>query len=141
MKILLAADGSDYTKRAAHHLVEHLSWFAKPPEIHLLHVRPAMPYPGAAARAGKKAIEDYGRVESRAALAVAEKVFDKAGVQYQSSWTTGDISTAIANHVKKHGIDLVVVGSHGHGALANLALGSVATKVIASVKVPVLIVP
>jgi len=32
------------------------------------------------------------------------------------------------------------MGSHGEGALSNLVLGSVATKVIATVKVPVLIV-
>jgi len=36
--------------------------------------------------------------------------------------------------------DLVVMGSHGHGALVNLVVGSVATEVLASCKVPVLIV-
>lgn len=140
MKILLAADGSEYTKRAARHLVDHLAWFAKPPEIHLLHVRPPLPYPGAAARIGKKAIDEYERAESRAALAVAEKILDKAAIAYQSAWSVGDVATAIGTYAKKHGIDLVVVGSHGHGALATLALGSVATKIIASIKQPVLIV-
>jgi len=32
------------------------------------------------------------------------------------------------------------LGSHGEGALSNLVLGSVATKVIATVKTPVLVV-
>jgi nucleotide-binding universal stress UspA family protein len=32
------------------------------------------------------------------------------------------------------------MGSHGHGAVANLVLGSVATKVIAACKTPVLLV-
>ena len=32
------------------------------------------------------------------------------------------------------------MGSHGHGALGNLIIGSVATKVLASCKVPVLLV-
>jgi nucleotide-binding universal stress UspA family protein len=32
------------------------------------------------------------------------------------------------------------MGSHGEGALSNLVLGSIATKVIATVKAPVLIV-
>jgi len=35
---------------------------------------------------------------------------------------------------------LVMMGSHGHGALANLVTGSVATKVLALSKVPVLLV-
>jgi nucleotide-binding universal stress UspA family protein len=36
--------------------------------------------------------------------------------------------------------DLVVMGSHGHSALANLVMGSVATQVLAHCKVPVLLV-
>jgi len=35
---------------------------------------------------------------------------------------------------------MIVMGSHGHGALQNLVMGSVATKVLAVTKVPVLIV-
>ena len=33
-----------------------------------------------------------------------------------------------------------MLGSHGHGMLSQLVLGSVATKVIAGCKVPVLVV-
>ena len=36
--------------------------------------------------------------------------------------------------------DMVVMGSHGHGAWANLVMGSVTTQVLANCKVPVLIV-
>jgi nucleotide-binding universal stress UspA family protein len=36
--------------------------------------------------------------------------------------------------------DLVVMGSHGHGTLGNLVMGSVATQVLANCKVPVLLV-
>jgi nucleotide-binding universal stress UspA family protein len=36
--------------------------------------------------------------------------------------------------------DLVVMGSHGHGAWANLVMGSVATQVLAHCGVPVLMV-
>ena len=140
MKILLAADGSDYTKRAARHLVEHIGWFARQPGIHLLHVRPPLPYPGAAAYAGKEAVEKYQREESEAALAVAEKVLDKASIPYEAAWKVGDIATETGNYVKKNDIDLVVMGSHGHGAFTSLALGSVATKLLATLKVPVLIV-
>ncbi len=34
--------------------------------------------------------------------------------------------------------DLIVMGTHGHTALANLVMGSVATKMLARSKVPVL---
>lgn len=140
MKILLAADNSDYTRRAARHLVEHLGWFSAAPQVHVLHVHPPIPYPRAAAKAGRAAVEKYLREDSEAALKVARKPLDKAGVRYEATWTTGNVAGEIERFVRKRGIDLVVMGSHGEGALTNLVLGSVVTKVLATVKVPVLIV-
>ena len=140
MKILLAADGSPFTQVAARHLVNHLKWFAKPPEVHLFHVHPSLPYPGAAAVVGKAALEKYQREESEAALSVAVKELAAAGVSHTSSWEVGDVTEQLAKYVNAHGIDLVVMGTHGHGALANLALGSVATKCIATLEVPIMIV-
>ena len=36
--------------------------------------------------------------------------------------------------------DMVIMGSHGHSTLGNLVMGSVATKVLAHCKTPVLLV-
>ena len=44
-------------------------------------------------------------------------------------------------HVGKNDTDLVIVGSHGHGALASLLLGSVAEGMVRKAKVPTLVVP
>ncbi|HXS54083.1 MAG TPA: universal stress protein [Usitatibacter sp.] len=140
MKILLAADNSEFTRRAARHLVTHLSWFAEPPEVLVLHVHPPIPYAGAAAAVGKRALDQYLEEDSEAALAMATKELDKAKVRYTASWVTGKVAEEIAAAVTKNKVDLVVMGSHGEGALSNLVLGSVATKVIASIKTPVLIV-
>ena len=140
MKILLAADNSEFTRRAARHLVTHLSWFAEPPEVLVLHVHPPIPYAGAAAAVGKAALDRYLKEDSEAALARATKELDKANVRYTASWVTGKVDEEIAAAVARNKVDLVVMGSHGEGALSNLVLGSVATKVIASVKTPVLIV-
>jgi nucleotide-binding universal stress UspA family protein len=140
MKILLAADGSAFTQRAARHLVTHVQWFATRPEVHILHVHPPLSYLDAAAAAGKAAARKYQRQESEAALEVAEKELAAAGVPYTSSWEEGDVTRQLAKYVNEHGIDLVVMGTHGHGALANLALGSIATKCIAILEAPILIV-
>ena len=48
--------------------------------------------------------------------------------------------TAIAKLAESGKFDLVVLGSHGHGALGNLVMGSVATQVLANCKVPALLV-
>ena len=140
MKILLAADGSPHTQLAARQLVSHLAWFAQYPEVHIVHVQPPFPYARAASIAGKAAVESYQREESDAALAVAENELRKAQVPYVSIWRVGEIAAELAAYVNENGIDLVVMGSHGKGALANLALGSVATRCIAMLDVPVMIV-
>ena len=44
-------------------------------------------------------------------------------------------------YIEKYGIDLVIVGSHGHGALASLLLGSVAEGMVRKAKTPTLVVP
>ena len=48
---------------------------------------------------------------------------------------------ALLDYVKKEGFDFVVVGSHGHGAIASLLLGSVAEGMVRKASVPTLVVP
>jgi nucleotide-binding universal stress UspA family protein len=140
MNILLAADGSDYTRRAAQYLVATAKEYAKPPRIFIVTVHAPIPYPGAAAAAGKGAVESYQREECEKALAVAEAEFAKAGMKYESAWLVGEVAEEIASHAKKVGADLVVMGSHGRGAFLSMALGSTATKILATLKLPLLVV-
>lgn len=48
---------------------------------------------------------------------------------------------ALLDYVKECGADFVVLGSHGHGAIAALLLGSVAEGMVRKATVPTLIVP
>lgn len=140
MKILLAADGSDYTRRAAQYLVQHVKELAKPPEVYLLNVHAPIPYARAATVAGSDAVSRYHQEECEAALKVAEDVLSAAGLEHHSAWIAGNVASCIAMHAKEKQVDLIVMGSHGHGQLRNLALGSVADAVLRETKVPVLIV-
>ena len=137
-KILLAVDGSEYSRRAANFVANNIANLAKAPEIHCLHVHAPIPYPGAARAVGKGAIEKYQREESEAALAVAKE--ELAGLNPKCSYIVGDVVEEIGKYVKKNRIDLIVIGSHGRGALAALTLGSVAMKILAAVKTPALII-
>jgi manganese transport protein len=49
-------------------------------------------------------------------------------------------ATAIADIVKKEGVDFIVMGSHGHKAIKDLLFGTTVNKVRHMVQVPVLIV-
>jgi nucleotide-binding universal stress UspA family protein len=140
MKILLAADGSEFTRRAASYVASHVAELAEPPEIHLLNVHAPIPIPRAAAVVGSEAVNRYHEEECAAALSVAERVFKAAGVVYQSSWVLGKPGEEIASYAAKHGIDVIVMGSHGHGTLRTLALGSVADSVLRLAQCPVTII-
>jgi len=139
MKILVAVDGSDCSTKAVKHVVKNISWFSGQPELHLLHVK--LPLPSGRARSflGSEVVNDYYKDESEAALAPSEKILRKAALPFRSEYRVGDVGDEIQAYVKKNRIDMIVMGSHGHSALANLVMGSVATKVLATAKVPVLI--
>lgn len=48
---------------------------------------------------------------------------------------------ALVDYVKKHNAELVILGSHGHGAVAALLLGSVAEGMVRKATVPTLVIP
>lgn len=142
MKILLAADGSAYTTKAVEFLVAHFDWFKDSPELHVVHVKQPIPIPEgrAAAVVGRDAVENYYREEAGAALAPAESLLKQRNVPFKAGYVIGDIAQQLNGYAKENGIDLIVMGTHGHGALKNLVMGSVATKVLATAAVPVLLI-
>jgi nucleotide-binding universal stress UspA family protein len=140
MKILLAADGSEYTAKAAHFVAKHVKGFKTAPEIMVHHVVPPLPYAGAARAVGKKTIEDYQKKEADAALDFAMRELGDAAKDAKATYTVGDTCEEIGKFVSKHKVDLVVMGSRGHGAITGLALGSVAQKLLATLGAPILVV-
>lgn len=48
---------------------------------------------------------------------------------------------SIIKEQKRFDADLIIIGSHGHGAMYNLLMGSVVEGVIRESKIPVLVVP
>jgi len=53
---------------------------------------------------------------------------------------SSDPARAIVEHAKATHVDLIVVGTHGRGAVARLMMGSVAEKVVRTAPCPVLVV-
>jgi nucleotide-binding universal stress UspA family protein len=139
MKILVAADGSKYTRQAVKYMLDHLDMLGAAPEIHLLHVRP--PLPGRAAAAlGRNVVRSYYDSETEKALGAARRTLEKGGIKFKELHAVGDPGEVVAAQARRGKYSLVIMGSHGHGALANLMLGSTASKVLANCKVPTLII-
>ena len=139
MKALVATDGSAHSQAALEGFVSRFAWFKVAPAIELVTVHPAIPYGRAAAWAGHEAVEKYYAEESDAALAPASALLKARGVAFQPVKLVGEPAVAIVKHAQSSGCDVIVMGTHGQGAVANLVMGSVATKVIATSKVPVLL--
>lgn len=58
-----------------------------------------------------------------------------------SQITEGSPLHALLEYVKHSGADFVILGSHGHGVIASLLLGSVAEGMVRKATVPTLVIP
>jgi len=65
--------------------------------------------------------------------------FEAEGVSAQAELAYGDPVKEIVRWVKQKGCDLVAMSTHGHRFLADLFLGTTASRVQHSIKVPVLL--
>ena len=139
MKILLAIDGSEYTKRMLAYLTTHEEVFSANHSFTLLTVQPQLP-PRARNVVGKDAVEAYHREEAEKVLGPVAKFLLRHGIDAKSVSKVGHAGEVIAKTAESGKFDMVVLGSHGHNALGNLVMGSVATKVLAMSQVPVLLV-
>lgn len=139
MKILVAADGSKYTKRMLAYLAAHDEWLGAMQRYTVLTVVGAIP-PRAAAALSKKIVQDHYAEEADKVLKPIRAFFDKQGISAEFLHKVGDPGEQISDYAGKGKFDLLMMGSHGHSALARLMLGSVASRVLASSEVPLLIV-
>jgi nucleotide-binding universal stress UspA family protein len=139
MKILIAVDGSSFTKRMLGYVAAHDELFGPAHDYTILTAVLPVP-PRAAAVVGKEALADYYADEAEKVLKPVRTFFTKQGLDAKTIHKVGSPADVIAKTAKQGKFDLLVMGSHGHSALGNLVLGSVATKVIAECTTPVLLV-
>jgi len=139
MKILAAIDGSPYTKRMLAYLAAHDEWLGTQHEYTLLHCVPAVP-PRAAAVIAKADLKAYYDDGSERVFKPIRTFFSRQGLRATFVAKVGPAADLIAALADKGDFDLLIMGSHGQGSLVNLVMGSVATKVLARTKVPVLLI-
>lgn len=139
MKILVPVDGSPCSTRAVRYLARNLGLFGRAPTVILMNVDPPV-----LERLGAEiAPEDIARFHARGgsrAMAAARRILGKANVRFSERLLVGDTGATIARVARSERAGLIVMGSHGRGALKSLLLGSVVNKVLALTRVPVLVV-
>jgi nucleotide-binding universal stress UspA family protein len=140
MKILFPTDGSAISIAALTALLDRRQWFADALDLGVVYVHLPLPYRRATAWAGKAAVDAYYEEEGEEALAGARKLLADRGVKAAFEKRIGEPAREIIALAQHDGYALIAMATHGHSALANLVLGSVATKVLAGSKVPVMFV-
>jgi nucleotide-binding universal stress UspA family protein len=131
-KILVTLDGNP-TDRA---IIEHVKGLAMlaHSRLVLLHVAD-----GWAARTyGPDAVSPE-ITEDTAYLAKVQSEFRAQGIPVETELAYGDPVAEIVKWVKQKGCDLVAMSTHGHRFLADLFLGTTATRVQHAISVHVLL--
>ena len=139
MKILVAADGSPYTKRMLAYLAAHDELLGPKHDYTVIHSVLAVP-PRAVHFVGSDVVAKYYEEEAEAVFGPIRKFFQQQGIEARFVRTISHAGASIAKLAEEGRFDLLVMGSRGHGELANLVLGSVATKVLAKCSTPVLLI-
>jgi nucleotide-binding universal stress UspA family protein len=139
MKILLSVDGSSYTKRMLAYIVTHDEVFHTNHEFTVLTVQPPVPNRARAA-VGKEVVDNYYTTESEKVVSPVYKFLMRHGIDAKTVTKVGQIGETVGKFADDGKFDMLIMGSHGHGTIANMVMGSVATKVLANCKTPVLLI-
>ncbi len=67
-------------------------------------------------------------------------IFKEQNIPCITEAIEGDVASTILSYEEEHNVDYIIIGSHGHGALYHLVLGSVSEKVVDKARCPVLVV-
>ncbi len=139
MKILVTVDGSDISSRALKFALKLAKQSATGSSVTVLHVDPPV-FPGVERRIGKEAVQAYHADNHAHAFKAARKALGRTQVPVEEVSAIGEIATTILAVAAKRKTDLLVMGSHGRGAVKGVLLGSISSKVIAQTTIPVTIV-
>lgn len=139
VKMLVAVDDSDCSKRMLAHLVSHKSWCGERHEWTVFHAVPPLPH-RAAALADPASVEDYYASDAERVLRPVRSFLKRHGIQPTFVHKVCPPAREISRLANSGRFDMVVMGSHGRGVVSGAVLGSVAQKVLAATKTPVLII-
>lgn len=131
--IVVGYDGSDSARRA---LERAASLCQNGTTLEVIAVAHPMPQ----VKGAVTAIDPLEEEERRHDLDQAAAVLEQRGIEARMIEGRGDPARTIAERAKDAGADLIVVGTHGRGAMGRALLGSVSTNVLHRAPCDVLVV-
>jgi len=137
--ILVPVDGSPNSARAVKHVVK-LASTQTPLAIHLLNVQPPIISGEVRRFISKETIESYQRDEGMKDLESAKALLESANVPYTAHIVIGQAAEVISQQAGNLSCDAIVMGSRGLGSIVGMVMGSVTTKVLHLVELPVTLI-
>jgi len=145
MRVVVPFDGSPSAGRALDYVLSlHSRMSSDALEVHLVNIQPNTP--GVADTFARDATDVASRLTAAAIekgkqrLSAPTAKLQEVGIPARSAVLLGDPAPEIATYVDEQRADAVVMGTRGLGAVGAIVLGSVASKVVHLVKVPVTLV-
>lgn len=140
MKILIAIDGSKSALQAVKYAIGLGGALAQAPHITLVTVHDETGLRHLAKHLPKDGLDDYFRQVSERDLKPARKLLDKAHLAHDMVIKFGHVVEEILGTASAGKFDVIVLGSKGRSGFGDLVLGSVAQRVSALSKQPVVLV-
>jgi len=136
-KILVATDASEYSRQALKSALDLARKFHSEVELLFVMYKPLM-FDGSLV---EEDVIAQSQTERRGELAIQATLegMDITDVTLIKKVLPGKPANIILQEIEKENIDLVVMGSHGYGAIAGSILGSVSQRVLFGAKCSVLI--
>ena len=135
-EILVPTDGSPASETAIDHAIDIAGRYEA--RLHALYVVDSGAY--SALEAGAEVVVEALQSEGERATERVVGAADDAGVEVTGTVATGTAYRSIHDYVDEHGIDMIVMGTHGRKGLDRYLLGSVTERVVRTADVPVLTV-
>ena len=139
--VLVPLDFSDVSSRVVDHAAEMAKQFGG--RIVLLHVAEPEPdfvgFDAGPQVVRAAAVQDM-RTEHRRLEGYKHRL-TAIGLEVTAVHIQGQLAEKVLEEAEAQSADLIVMGSHGHGALYHFFVGSVTSGVVKGAKCPVLVVP
>ncbi len=139
-QILVPTDFSENAQHAVDYAVELAKRSSA--KLHLLHT-PVIPTYLLMDLSYSPGPEAVTRIlnDSQDALDAQAKSIAAAGVEHFTAIREGTVHEVIRDYAREHGMDVVIVGTHGRSGVSKLMYGSVTERVIKTVHTPIIVVP
>lgn len=137
-KILIATDGSEYTKNAVDYGIDLAKNTGA--KLHAVYVVDTAAFASIPMDAAWESMYGLLRQEGDEAIKIVADKASAEGLEVERNTIEGHPAEEIIKYAEKNSISLIVMGTLGKSGLDRFLLGSVAEKVVRNSKIPVLVV-